>query len=844
MRRKTVVIFKLLIMTLLVIFALLPTFAQSPLRGIIVDNKNNKPIQGATIKYLGNNQATSSDKDGLFFLEIDSTRQALEVHAMGYKLKVEPILQEDSLVYIILEKHNMEIEAVEINQKIKYNKKNPATEIIDLVIQHKKYNKLTRKDSLFYKQYEKVKFGLVNPQKGFSTKLGDMSFFFQNVDTTVIKGQKTLSLFLQEDVSDNYIKQNPARTKRIIIAEKRTEFDPRYVNNHNIEAYLNYIMQPVDVYDESIFFVNKLFLSPIADNAKMYYKYHIADTIRDEKGVNIRIKFEPFNKQNLLFTGELIISMDGRYAVERANMSVDKQANLSWVTQLNMNLSYLKNSDGIMLQDSSHILVQFGGGKKDVLFGERISVNEDYDLKYPISKEIFDGAPIEKKINPNLSLNQIRPVKLNVAEQYTYINVDQINHLKSFKTLAAVGYLISQGYYSFGKFEVGPLEYVYHRNNIEGNRFRIGGRTTASFSEKVYLQGYVAYGLEDQQIKYSMKTAVALNGKSVATFPAHYLEGMVQHDVFDPGRNIGFLKGDSFFRSFGGNRPNKWMNTDAYRLAHMIEFGNHVSINTSFTYQARNPIGDLKFISSGDSSLLINRINTNDIQVILRWAPFEKFYYRNLERTTIVENYPVFNLQYNKGIKGFWGASYNYDAIRIAVSKRFFMNQIGFGDATITGGKIWGVLPYPLLEIPNVAEVSDRHSISYERTNTTEFVADEFIKFAYDHKFNGFILNKIPLIKKLKLREIAGLRMFYGRLSNANNPYLSNDVVQFDRGDNGVVMTNVLGNRPYWEGYVGLQNIFKIFEVQYYKRLSYVSYPTVNDGGFWKNLRISLKLEF
>ena len=831
-------------MVLLLMVTLLPSYAQTPLRGVIVDHKNSKPIQGATVKYLGNTEATSSDKDGLFLLHIDSVGQLLEISAMGYKVKVIPILRIDSLFSVPLEKANTEIETVEITQKVKYNKRNPATEIIDLVIQHKKYNKLTRKDSLFYKQYEKVKFGLVNPQEGFSTKLGDMSFFFKNVDTSVIEGQKTLSLFLQEDISDNYIKQHPARTKKIVVAEKRTEFDPRYINNHNIEAYLNYIMQPVDVYDESIFFVNKLFLSPIADNAKLYYKYHIADTIRNEKGFNIRIKFEPFNKQNLLFTGELIISMDGRYAVERANMSVDKQANLSWVTQLNMNLSYFKNIDGVMLQDSSHVLVQFGGGKKDVLFGERMSVNTDYDLNYPISKEIFEGQPIEKKLNPNLSLNQIRPVLLNVAEQNTYINVDQINQLKSFKTLAAIGYLLSQGYYSLGKFEIGPLEYVYHRNNIEGNRVRLGGRTTPSFSEKVYLQGYLAYGFEDKQVKYSLKTAVALNGKSVATFPAHYLEGMVQHDVFDPGRSLGFLKGDSFFRSFGGNRPNKWMDTDAYRLAHMIEFGNHVSVNTSFTHQRRTPVGDLKFVSSGDSSLLINNINTNDIQVVLRWAPFEKFYYRNLERTTIPENYPVFNIQYNKGIKGFWGASYNYDALRLAVSKRFFMNQIGFGDATITAGKIWGVLPYPLLEIPNVAEVTDRHSISYERTSSMEFVADQFIKFAYDHKFNGFILNKIPLIKKLKLRELLGVRMFYGNISDSNNPYLSDDVIYFDRGNDGNIMTNLLSNKPYWEGYVRLQNIFKIFEVQYYKRLNYVSYPSAREDGFWRNLRISIKFEF
>lgn len=836
---------KFLVIAAFILLIILPVCAQVPLRGLIIDRQSRKPIPGASIHCRVNTEGTSSDSQGQFMVYVDSSVKELEVKAMGYKPKVVLINNPtESLLTILLKKEDRDIEAVEINQKIKYNRANPAVEIIDLVIQHKKSNKLIKKDSLFFKQYEKVKFGLVNPERGFSTRLGDMSFFFQNVDTSSISGKGVVSLYMQEGISENYVKQHPSRTKKVIIAEKKTEFDPRYINNHNIESYLNYILQPVDIYDESVFFVNKLFLSPIADNAKIFYKYFLIDTIGTAADRAYLIRFEPFNKADLLFSGELIISMDGRYAVQQANLSVDRQANLSWITSLNFNLSYFKNKEGIMLQRKSHVTAQFGRKTSDILFGELVTINEDYDLNYPFTSQTFEGAPIERKIDKGLVFNTIRPVPLNISEQFTYYNVDQINQLKSFRTLAAVGYLLSQGYYSFGKFEMGPLEYLYHNNNIEGARFRVGGRTTAAFSERVFLQGYLAYGLKDSELKYFLRGAVSLNGKSVAQFPAHYVEGTIQHDVFDPGKSIGFLKGDSFFRSFGGNRPQKWLDTYAYRIGHLIEFGNHVSVSTGFTHQRRSPLGDLKFISSADSSVLLNQINTNDLQVVLRWAPFEKFYYRNLERTTIVENHPVFKIQYNKGLKGFWGANYEYDALRFAASKRFFMNQIGFGDVTFSTGKIWGTLPYPLLEIPNVEGVQDRFSISYERTKTLEFVADEFVKVSYDHQFDGFFLNKIPLIKKLKLREIVGVKMFYGKLSDRNNPQKSDDVILFDRGNDGHVMTNVLGNNPYWEGYIGLQNIFKILQVQYYKRLNYVSFPNARSDSFWNNLVISLRIDF
>src|SRR5690606_23323429 len=121
-----------------------------------------------------------------------------------------------------------------------------------------------------------------------------------------------------------------------------------------------------------------------------------------------------------------------------------------------------------------------------------------------------------------------------------------------------------------------------------------------------------------------------------------------------------------------------------------------------FTHQRRNPVGNFELVSSGDLDKRLTNIHTNDMEFILRWAPYEKFFFRNLTRTTIPEKYPVFNLQYNEGLDGFWDGRYAYDALRGSVSKRFFLNQLGFADATLAGGKIWGTLPYLLLEIPDV----------------------------------------------------------------------------------------------------------------------------------------------
>lgn len=822
MRRARVQLYHILIIVVIFLISAFSVEAQHRIQGKVIDSSTQEGIVGASITTTNNKFITSSDKNGAFQLTLDSGAKELNVRALGYVSKrVQVNLHTDSLLEITLKYDPYEIEAVDISARRKYNNRNPATELIDLVIKHKNLNRLEKKDSLYYEEYEKMKFGLIDPKAVFEKGTKDLRFFYTNVDSSLLADKELLSIFMQETLLDNYVKQNPAKTKKIIKAEEKTEFDQRYVNNPNIQSFMGYMFQPVDIYEESIYFINKQFLSPIASNAKMYYKYYVQDTIRGEKELFIRLKFEPRNATDLLFNGELIVSLDGRYAVKSVKMQIDEKANVSWVNDLKLNLSYYKDDSGVMLQDTSEVLVVFGRGTKDALFGHRVSVNQKYDLNHAANPSVFSGAPVETKLIPSAALANNRPIALNSSEKNTYVYVDSLNNLPSFRRMMAFGYLVSQGYHSLGKFELGPLEYLFHQNNIEGNRFRIGGRSTSSFSDKVYLQGYLAYGTRDQDFKFNIKSAFSLNGKAITTFPAHYIEGYIQHDIFEPGKGLGFLKGDSFFRSFRSNKPTKWLDTEAYRLSHVIEFGNHISFSSNLTLQRRSPIGDLNFALSADSLQSLQRINTSDAQFVLRWAPNEKFYYRNLERNTIIERYPVFSLQYNKGLNGFLGGEYNYDALRFSMSKRLFLNQLGFGDFTTSVGKIWGTLPYPLLEMPNIQEQKDRHSISYERVNTMEFVADRFVKFAYDHQLNGFLLNKVPVLKRLKLRELFGAKMFWGDLSNRNNPYLSNDVVYFDKDKDGEIMTNVMNKTPYWEGYVGLDNIFRILRVQYYVRMTY-----------------------
>lgn len=818
-----------------------PVWAQTVVQGKIVSKETKQPIAGATVSAVGSKQATSANQLGEFRLPVDTSCKELEIRAMGHKTLRTPIPANREAMTIQLSPNAETIEEISINHrnKEKYsNKNNPAVELIDLVIRHKSKNRLSGKDSLSFEQYDKLKFGFIDPKISKRKGMLGLNFIFQNVDSVSYPDKKLLSLYLEESNAKVYGKKNPSKFKKVVYSNRKTEFDKRYINNPNIQQFMNFIFQQVDVYDESIFLLNRQFLSPIADNGKIFYKYYIQDTIFNKEGYFIRLNFQPRNKTDLLFKGTLEISMDGSYAVKKASLRVDKESNLNWVKDGEIGFHYLKNKDGVMLLDSTRTFMVFSVRKGETIFADRISINSNYDLQSEFPKGVFEGVPIEYATNADQAQPR-RPIPLNNAEQMTYTNTERLNNNPTFKTLLAVGYLVSQGYYSLGAFELGPLEYVYSRNNIEGNRFRLGGRATQALTDKAFVEGYVAYGMDDARVKYFLRTAVSLNGESIVTFPAHYIEGSIQNDIMEPGQQIGFLKGDSFFRSIRKNRPTKWFDTRAYQVQHVYEFGNHISITTGLTHAERQTIGDLRLISSGNPDQLLTDIVSNEAHIDLRWAPFEKFFYRNLTRKTVIEKHPVFNLVYTKSLSGFWNTTYNYDKISLSASKRLFLNQLGYADVRVVGGKIWGTLPYTMLELPNVKQKDDRHRIDFDMMNPMEFVADEYVKLGFTHQMQGFLFNKIPLIKKLNLREIWGAQMFYGKLSDRNNPYLSDDVVHFDTNSDGEILTHVLQTEPYWEGTVGIDNILRVLRVEYVKRFNYKTLPNVPKDRFRLSINIS-----
>ncbi|SEM07124.1 CarboxypepD_reg-like domain-containing protein [bacterium A37T11] len=815
--------------------------AQTKVSGTVHDGTTQKPLAYVNITVYKSTIGTTTDKEGHFELTLPDSSGTLYFSLVGYKLLSKSWTGHSAVLKVNLENALETLQEVQVNSgKSKYrNKGNPAVDLIREVIAHKDENRFSAVAQASYKEYTKLHFAISNVPNFFKNNfmLKKYKFYFDNVDTTMQKGRSFLPVYLEEQVNQQYRTRHPSSSKTIIEANKKVEFDKRYVQNDNLTTFFKFLYRDLDVYDNDLIILNKPFLSPLSPSSPIFYRFYITDTLTLAGGQRVvNLRFEPRNTTDRLFSGTLHVSLDGRYALQFAQLEVHKQANLNWVDSLNTTFEFQLDSSGKYLPSKYDLRSNFSiANSNKGAFGQRTIVFTHMNIHDPVPDRVFAGQQLvrlDSTVRPESYWQLNRPVALKTTEAKAYANTDSLNHMRSFNRLLEWSTFLLTSYKRVGDIELGPLEYVYSRNPIEGNRFRLGGRTTPELSRKFYGDGYVAYGFRDERLKYLARGAYTLNGKPIGQYPANYLQASVQHEINTPGDVLQFTNGDSFFGSFRRGDNDRWLDYKQYKLEHFVEFGNHVRLHTSLNSLSQGGTWRLPFVRSGPVSDTVGPVKATEIGMEWRWAPGEQFYQRNLNREAIANGRPVFSLQYRLGLKGLLDGQYNYSNLELTIFKKMFFSQLGTANIYLTGGKVWGTLPFPLLYIPNANHSYLVSSNSFSLMNDLEFVSDRYVNFSIKQNFGGFFLNKIPLIKKLKLRETVQFKLLYGGLSDRNRPANNLGLLNFPLDKDGKNGTFTLESKPYMEVGFGLENIFSFLKVEYVKRLTYLNHQNIPGGGF------------
>ncbi|MGI4884526.1 MAG: DUF5686 family protein [Janthinobacterium lividum] len=826
--------------------------AQTIIRGVVTDAKTKEKLPFVSVSVPQAAVGTNTDEDGHFTLQVPAQYTSVAFTYLGYRTVIKTFVAgqaQEINVQLATNAALLNEVVVKGSKGPRYkNKENPAVALIRQVIEHKEQNRPESYNYVEYEKYEKMTFSFSNLSDKFKDRkiFRNYQFLFKKQDSLAAGGVNILPIYIEEKLAREYYRKDPEARKSIELGNKQVEFDKHFIDNEGLSTYFNRMYQDIDIYANNVSLLGNQLLSPIANSAPTFYQFYISDTLRQHVPQLVELSFFPRNKGDMLFAGKLYVTLDGNYAVQQANLSVDKRINLNFVKSLDANLQFAENPDKRYHLSKSFLGIDFGLSQKGSgFYGERTVSFDKYRVGQPAPNGVYDG-PARTALDslaqrsPNFwQLN--RPDSLTQVEKAIYKNVDTLQTIKSFqRTLTLFTFLLS-GYKSFGPFEVGPSNTFYSFNPVEGFRLRLGGRTTPELSKRIYFETYSAYGFKDEKWKYFLSSTYSLNGKSIYAFPQNFVRASFQRDTRIPGQELEFVQEDNFLLSFKRGVNDRYLYNDVYRLDYVHEFSNHFSYALGFRKLQQSPAGSLYFRNVvNDLPNAVTTLSTTELSLLLRWAPKETFYQGKLYRSPIIGPYPIFTARLATGIKGFFGGEYNYENLAVNATKRFYLSQLGHSDVTLEGGYVFGQVPFPLLDVHRANQTYSYQLNSYNLMNFLEFSSDHYASLFIDHNFNGFFFNKLPLIRTLKLRETASLKLLYGGIREENNPSLHPALYQFLRDAQGQPTTFTLGRQPYAEASVGIANIFKLFRLDIVKRLTYLDNPNVSEWG----LRGRFKLDF
>ncbi|HCN83493.1 MAG TPA: hypothetical protein DIT07_07690, partial [Sphingobacteriaceae bacterium] len=720
---------------------------------------------------------------------------------------------------------------------------NPAVELIREVIDHKDGNRAKSYDYLQYNQYERIGFSLNNLPAQITEKkiFHKYDFLIGHPDSAESTTKAILPVYMSEKTSENYYRKDPEKHVQIITGKKEVDFSD-YLDQDGMNMYLNRMYADVDIYANNILLVSNQFLSPVAESAPASYKYFISDTVlaADNQKL-IELSFVPRNSTNILFEGKLFVTMDGNYAISKVELGINKDININWVRQFHIYQDFEKQADGRYQVSKTKLMVDYGllKTKGPGVYGERTVVLSNYVINKAAPDQQYQGNDVQTlpdaAAQDNKTWAVMRPDTLSAADSKVYSNIDSLKKIPSFKHAMSILLIINADFKTLKTVDVGPFSSFYSFNPVEGFRLSFGGRTTPEFNKKIYFASYGAYGFRDEKWKYYYSTTYALNNKSIYTFPEHYIRASYQNDTRIPGQEI---HDDSFLTSFKRGDNDKWLYNKTSRIDYLHEFSNHFSYGLGLKNWRQRPAGSLAYVTTGNVS--IPDLTTTELSVNMRWAPHEKIFQGKTYRTNIPTQYPIITSSLTAGVKGLLDGEYDYQKATISLFKVFYMSQFGLTNVTLEGSYTNGKAPYPLLTIHQGNQSYGYKDGTYNMLNFLEFVSDHYVSANIEHSFNGFFLNKVPLLRKAKLLEYAGIKILSGGLRAENTPELNTSLYKFATDINGQPLTYSLNHTPYIEGNIGVGNILKIFRVDFVKRFNYLDHPGISKEGF----RLGMQFDF
>jgi hypothetical protein len=802
---------------------------QTVVKGKITDAATGDVLPFVNVSFKGSKIGTTTDINGRYQIATYYATDSLIVSFVGYQQMAKRVRKDrEQVIDFALEAGSVQLREIVVKPDKKY--RDPAYAIMEKVVVYKPINNHAKLDAYEYEVYNKIEFDLNNIDENFKNQRAfrPFQFVFDFVDSSDKKPY--LPVFMTESLSDLYYTRNPKRKKEIIKATNVSG-----VKNEGVQQFLGDMYQNINMYDNYITIFNKSFVSPAANLGEVSYHYYLLDSMEIDQHKCYKIKFVPRREHELNFTG-LIWITDTTYAIKQVEAVLSTSANVNYVQHLEVYQEYVQVEREVWMLGRDKLVVDFNLTDRTIgIYGRKTSTYRDFAINKPRSDDFYgEGSDVvvledADKYSRNY-WDSARHIGLSKSEENIYKMVDTLHTIPLFKTYIDIIKTITVGYKEFERIELGPYFNIYSFNPIEGSRFRLGIRTLKGFSEKIRLRTFGAYGTRDQMFKYGFGTDFFISRKPWSMIHLDYWRDIEQMGASFEGIQQNILA--SVARTRGGARMLNYGELYRLGLEHWWSdgFSNKLEFIHKNIWSASSNLG---FEIPAQDGTLRNAgyVKFSEVKLSTRWGRKEKFLYGAFDRYSVGTKSPVFGAVAILGLKGTLGSQYNYQKAMVFMQDKIFLNPFGYSMVLLMAGKVWGTVPFPVLELHNGNETYLYDDNAFNLMNFLEYASDQYVSGSVTHHFNGLFFNHIPLFRKLKFREVISLRGVAGNLDPAHTTLMT--------------FPNTLGAlpKPYFESSIGIENILNLIRIDAIYRLTNLDRTAAGINNI-RNFGIGLSLNF
>jgi hypothetical protein len=810
---------------------LLPTAVvaqEIEVQGKVTDANSGDPIPFATVLFKGTTIGVNTDFDGNFVLRTSIQVDSIIVTSIGYKPRSKAVKSGKQNINF-----QMEEAMTTLQEFVVVPGENPAFEIMRKVVQNKDHNDKRKLSAYEYDVYTKTEIDInrISDKLRQRKTMRKITQVLDSIDRTVGEdGKPILPLSITESVSKIYYRSTPQLKTELILKTKLNGIG--LDDGSTVSQLVGSSFQEYNFYQNWLEILGKNFVSPIADGWRLYYEYDLTDSIVVGNDFCYRLDFFPKSPAELAFSGTLWIRKSD-YALKQIDASVSKRANINFIDKIQIQQELSPTPQGPWLPSKNRVLVNVSELTKNSagLLAKFYSSNKNFIVNQPRKPSFYERRiqlmEDAQTVQDDVYWDSLRHEPLTTTEKNVYKMIDTLKNIPVVKTYTDIIKVVVQGYYNFGKIEVGPYLTAFSSNTVEGSRIQLGFRTNYDFSKKIEYSGKIAYGFQDARLKYSFATQHILSRKHWTTLNFRFT-----NDIVRLGLDEESLNSNSVFLAAArwGRFTRAYYYNEIFASAQR-EFVHGFSARAAFrqwTFDPTFPFG-YKSNAADSTAPVFEQFKSAEVFLEARYARDEVFLQNGNDRISLgLNKWPALTLKYTHGMKTPLGGDYNFDKVLLKIDQRINMGPLGAGFLSVAGEYIYDQLPYPLLSVSLGNQAPTYSPYTFNLMNYGEFVSDESVSVHYRQYFEGLVVNRIPLLNRLKLRFVGTANLIYGSLRKSNQAMISPFT---PAGDPALKTGFFTSEKPYMELGYGVENIFKLLRVDFVHRLNYLENPDARKFG-------------